>query len=365
MTAYAQYSYREFIEDESFRKGVYEPESDEAYFWKQWVQAHPQKEKEVETARAMLLSIRGEKAALSAAYVKKQVSQLLQQVEQPGVHTRPFAEKPWIAAVALAACLVLAVLMGWYVLTIHPSQKMATKPEAAGTRQVIREIVNNSSTERKVTLPDGSIIYLLSHSKISFPEPFHTAYREVNLSGEAFFEIAKNPSQPFFVYANELVTKVLGTSFLIKAYEKDEEVRVIVKTGKVSVFADTNRVTPSLQKNTKPDSLVLTPNQQAVLIRRETRLIKTDSMPAVLPAVPAFQKLFTYDRASIADVFQDLEQTYGIDILYDANTMKNCTITAQLEKESLAEKLELICLIVEGEYELVDNLVIIRSKACQ
>jgi transmembrane sensor len=365
MPVYTQYTYLDFIEDESFRRGVYAPDSAEGLFWSRWVQAHPYKEKEVETARAILLSIRGGQAGLSTDKVKKNVSGILEQINKSGNTAHIQTSRPWFPVMAAAACLVLAFLIGWFWVK-QPGSPEAQRPTvAAASGQVTREIINKGATARKVTLPDGSVIYLLRHSKISFPEPFNQTYREVNLSGEAFFEIAKNPSRPFYVYAGELVTKVLGTSFLIKAYEKDRQVKVIVKTGKVAVFASKDPIKAQLPKDTEANSLLLTPNQQAVLLRSETRLIRTQTTPPVLPATPVVRKLFNYDRAAVADVFEDLEKAYGIDILFDASQMQNCTITAQLEKESLAEKLQLVCMIVEGEYELVDNIVIIRSKACQ
>ncbi len=61
--------------------------------------------------------------------------------------------------------------------------------------------------------------------------------RDVYLSGEAFFEVTKNPDRPFRVFANEIVTKVLGTSFTVRSFENDTTIQVIVRTGKVTVYS--------------------------------------------------------------------------------------------------------------------------------
>ncbi len=87
-----------------------------------------------------------------------------------------------------------------------------------------------------MVLPDGSSVELAAGSRISYPNDFGSGNsRDIYLSGEAFFKIARNSGQPFRVFANEIVTKVLGTSFSVRSYEKDTTISVTVRTGKVSV----------------------------------------------------------------------------------------------------------------------------------
>ena len=97
------------------------------------------------------------------------------------------------------------------------------------------EQTNNSNMPQIITLSDGSSVLLQPNSKLSYPKIFIGNQRKVYLSGEAFFEISKNPKKPFFVYANEIVTKVVGTSFRIRAYSNQPNVEVLVRTGKVKV----------------------------------------------------------------------------------------------------------------------------------
>ena len=101
------------------------------------------------------------------------------------------------------------------------------------------EVQTDFGFTKTIVLKDNSHVTLNSKSKISYPNLFQYN-RNIRLEGEAFFEVAKNPDQPFFVYANGLVTKVLGTSFIISAFETEKDVKVVVKTGKVSVFALTD-----------------------------------------------------------------------------------------------------------------------------
>ena len=87
-------------------------------------------------------------------------------------------------------------------------------------------------------MPDESTVELAANSRIAYANNFDSAgTRDVYLSGEAFFKVTKNPCRPFRVFANEIVTKVLGTSFSVRSFEKDTVIQVTVRTGKVSVYS--------------------------------------------------------------------------------------------------------------------------------
>ncbi len=99
----------------------------------------------------------------------------------------------------------------------------------------MQEVENTSGSVQKVALADGSVVSLEPGSTLRYPEHFGTQ-REVYLTGEAFFNVFRDEKHPFLVYAEDVVTRVLGTSFRVKAYGQGKEVRVAVTSGKVSVF---------------------------------------------------------------------------------------------------------------------------------
>jgi len=87
--------------------------------------------------------------------------------------------------------------------------------------------------KKTILLPDGSLVFLNSKSSISYSKDFKNK-RELKLTGEAYFEVKKNPERPFLVETEKIKTRVLGTSFNIKAY-KNSQTMVSVNTGKVEV----------------------------------------------------------------------------------------------------------------------------------
>src|SRR5690606_24395231 len=184
--------------------------------------------------------------------------------------------------------------------------------------------------------------------------------REVFLTGTAFFEVARNPAQPFLVNTDDVVTRVLGTSFRIVAPENGSEVVVAVKTGKVSVYS--RKGDPAQTSST--NAVVLLPNQQVTYLRDEEVFGKS-LVPAPEIVKPAIsEKDFNFENTPIPAVFQILEEAYGVDIIFDEEVMANCFVTAPLGSESLFEKLRIICRAIGARYETIDATVVITSAGC-
>jgi hypothetical protein len=228
-------------------------------------------------------------------------------------------------------------------------------------KQILVERVNNSEIPLKVKLEDGSVITLEKGSKLSYPSHFDNYKRTVILSGDAFFEIAKNPNKPFYVFANEVVTKVLGTSFRILAFENGKSVIVKVKTGKVSVY---NQHEININ-DPETEALILLPNQQAIFNRPNEDLSKhlveipmpiTDKTNENLPT--------EFDDVAISKILEVMEKRYGVKIIFNGEVLSNCFITTKLRNESIYDQLDLICKIIGGTYKEVDAQIVIESKGC-
>ena len=232
------------------------------------------------------------------------------------------------------------------------------------SRQLI-ENVNTSKNTITVALPDGSTVKLASNSRISYEDKFDSLLtRDVYLSGQAFFSVKKNPHHPFRVFANEIVAKVLGTSFTIRAFEKDTVIQVTVSTGKVSVYSQGPTTVKESAAPNKLSGIIVTPNQQLVYekSRQEFQKILLEN-PVMINAV-SVNRSMAYEDAPIDKVFDDLGRDYGINIVYDSDVLKKCTVTANLSNESFYHKLDLICRAMGARYEVMDAQVVIQSNGC-
>jgi hypothetical protein len=265
----------------------------------------------------------------------------------------------------MAASVILFIGLGCWGWIAYSRQQTDNVYETFVTdkKSKLIEVINKGVEPQIILLNDGSKVTLKEGSRMSYEASFSGNNRIVYLTGEAFFEVVRNPQKPFLVYANELVTKVLGTSFSVKANKFDKQVVVEVKTGKVSVSAQKGFD----EKADKFKGLILTPNQKVVYDREVEQLTKSlVAEPILVLQEKEVQMMdFNFDDTPANEVFEVLENAYGIHIIYDADLLKNCPVTAPLSDQNLYNKLKIICKAIEAQYELIDGQIIIQSKGCK
>ncbi|MDQ2657490.1 MAG: FecR domain-containing protein, partial [Bacteroidota bacterium] len=238
---------------------------------------------------------------------------------------------------------------------IEPVSHLASADESLHFR-------NEGSVMRPIALPDGSVIQLQPSSEIELHKDFGEISRELDLRGEAFFDVAPDASKPFLVYANEVVTRVIGTSFNIKAYEREEEVTVAVRTGKVSVYANMNKTSRNFAHS---PTVILTPNQQIVYHRLSEMISKklVEEPEIVLPNSDLFKMQF--ENAEVSEILDVLQENYGVIFNYDRDKLSNCRLTTSMSEEGLYERIEVICKAIGASYSIDDDAVItITSNGC-
>lgn len=356
----------EFIGNSAFRDWVYYPGEESNAFWAEFLSSHPEKEEEVAEARIFLT---GMKLNIEHGFATQDDQEdtyfrIKEKLGREDMTNRRLLS--WISWAA-AACVLIG--MGWWysgktsqmgVASYEQNLKLVSDPLA--------ETWNQTDSIMLIKLDDGSSVYLKPGSRISYTRKFNEGkLRKVFLSGEAFFDVVKNPAKPFLVYANELVTKVLGTSFNVRAFDGDENVVVQVRTGKVAVSVASQVRESKNMTSREADGILLLPNQQAVLSRAEIRLVKAlVENPVVLEEelVAPDQHAFQFQAAPASEVFGALEKAYGIDIQYDAALFEKCQFSADLTDETLYEKLDVICKSLEATYQILDAQIIISGKGC-
>lgn len=354
----------DFLSDPSFQAWVYgRATPDEEDWWHLYTMRHPDKAALLGQARETLLALDQTTDAPNTDRVNSAIDAIMAATEPtttPNAVARTTRQTGW----AVASTLLIVLLAGWGWHLNQQRPVTVYKALVAAAAVPMQEVGNDGPKSRLVLLADGSSVVLQPHSRISYPTDF-TAHRnrEVYLTGEAFFEVAKNPHRPFLVYADKLITKVLGTSFTVRAMDK-EAVEVLVKTGRVSVFTRDDTQRPDKEASLQLKGLVLAPNQQVHFDRTDGHLMRTlvDS-PARLDMVIQ-RPVFEFNNTPVSAVFGALSNAYGVEIIYDTDAMKNCYLTASLDDEPLFEKLNMICRTLDAQYEQMDGKLIISSKGC-
>jgi len=304
----------------------------------------------------------GEKYTLSPEEQHSIQQELWSRIKPSGKSSR-FAFTPLRK---IAASLLILLIAGYGIFFLANRfgdiQTLPISQELKVHSTPFKLVKNDLDKPYAILLDDGSKVTLQPASEISYPEKFANNKREVFLTGEAFFQVSRDKARPFLVYSKEVVTRVLGTSFTIKAYADEKEVTVAVKSGKVSVYKrekdkETNR-------ELKAGEVILKPNQQAVYNRDKPELIKQlVPVPEIILPTPTLFSM-QYDGAPVVKIFQVLEENYGIDIVFDEALLQDCSLTTSMSDEGLYERVRIICEAIGAEYDIQESNILIRSQGC-
>jgi ferric-dicitrate binding protein FerR (iron transport regulator) len=274
-------------------------------------------------------------------------------------HGRPKKLFPWYS-IRIAASILIMVVAGLFFIDF-PTTNNKIAAATKETPLLWKDISNTTTATQSIILPDGSNVALEPESKLKFSAAFNTTKREVYLEGEAFFEVSHNANIPFFVHANEVTTKVLGTSFTIKAIKHDPEITVVVKTGKVSVFTNVEKE----KKSSAAKEIILTPNQQIVYDKEEKEISKmiVKTPQVIIPEEEVRRMRFA--EAPVTEIFKALEKMYGVDIEFDEALLSSCRLTTVISNDGLYSRLNIICNVVGTSYTLEADRIVISGSGCK
>jgi transmembrane sensor len=249
----------------------------------------------------------------------------------------------------MAATLFLA--LGFFLFrTEKPDIAKKNTLSTASESVMVR---NLSKIMKRQLLPDGTSIWLKPNSKITYAKNIALSQiREVTLNGEAFFDVKRDTLHPFIIKTGHINTKVLGTSFNIKAYDGADQAEVSVITGKVLVYLDKNF------KNKGIRAVYLLPNQKAVYSKTTTDLHKKNER-----TLGIWEKdTFTFNDTPLSEVVNTLEQHFRVKIEIEDAEVRKYTLKADFNKQNLPDILELLSKSMDLNYEISDKQVLINKN---
>ncbi len=228
-----------------------------------------------------------------------------------------------------------------YGITTAPENKAKLKAPT-------HTIVVPRGGEHQLTLADGTKVWLNAQSKLRYPAWFDGDTRQVELSGEAYFDVAHNASKPFLVNAKNIKLRVLGTEFNVKAYEDEKDVAATLVNGKVNVQLKDSRKNRSLK-----------PGEQVLV--SENNLTVNEVDPYYYTAWR--DGVFVFKEEAIQDIFKRLERWYDFDVFFYNETIKNYSFTGNIERTEeitdvlmLLERTNRIKFKIKGKTILVSEL---------
>jgi len=180
----------------------------------------------------------------------------------------------------------------------------------------------------EVVLPDGSKVWLNSASSLKYPTVFKGKGRDVELTGEAYFEVAKNKNMPFTVHSNGQNVQVLGTHFNINAYADEQSIKTTLLEGSVKI--SNNTLNPQF----------LHPGQQSTINKGRPEIMITDADTS--QAIAWKNGLFYFKDADVASIMRSLARWYNLKVEFDGQIPQRRFSGKIYRNVNAAEVLEII-----------------------
>ncbi len=239
---------------------------------------------------------------------------------------------------------IFILISGLSILSYSTLHKSAPVEPVA-----IRHIEKTSLAGQNISLklPDGSNVKLNAESKLIVPEVFTGDNREVELTGEAFFEIEPDPQHPFIIHMKGMSVEVLGTSFNVRAYEDEPNQVVAVKTGKVKV-----------RSTQTGNEVQLTPHEQSILSLKDGDIVKRELEDEDL-AFGWTEKKVIFKDQDVFEVFDQIERWFGVEIKIERSLSGKKLYTARHDNPTLEEVLRSLSFVYEFEFRKENEHMIV------
>lgn len=333
----------DFVLDDAFRAWVLAPTPDLDAFWSRYRQTHPDQTDLVRQATDVVQHLRIERDELgetSGQRIWQALETRFDELEAEsggrGGRWRPF----WFRVAAAAVVLMLAGVAVWRFTQPTGSQRVHT---AFGET-------------RTVALPDGSTVLLNGNSTLTFAAGWaEGTQREVWLEGEGFFKVAKQAAPgggrvKFITHTPNLDISVLGTQFNVNTRRGNTAVTLL--EGKVRLENPRNRQSRVLE---------MKPGDHATLVKG---IEKVDLRPTKTDAYAAWTKrLFLFDDTSLRDIATLLNDTYGLEVVFEDKELAERRFTANMPSDNPETLLNVVAATFDLDVERTDRQLIFRRKA--
>ncbi|NJO69946.1 MAG: FecR family protein [Bacteroidetes bacterium] len=282
--------------------------------------------------------------------------EVLADIKSKSGHSLP-KRKIILFSIAVAASIIMGFIGGliWY-----------SGNDAIDTSTIVYNEVNVPiGAKTQLTLSDGTRVWLNGGSKIKYPSTFQAKSREVQLNGEAYFDVTENKAVPFIVKTSTLQIKVLGTAFNVKSYPEDKTVETTLVRGLVEVRG--------IKKGKLTEPFLIKPNQRMTFNKElSSTQLKTDELAegrqeSVKKDIPAFEvkqvnttpiiswkeESLVFDNLNMEEIAVTLERWFGTKIHIMNDDLKKYRYKGRFyHNETIYQVLEVIKVITPIRYEV-------------
>ncbi len=338
---YKLFTVEDLVLNDSFQSFVYKSDDKSVLFWLNWIKENPENKHLVDEASYVLRALLAEKHQLSEIEIKVESDKIKHILKENNPNGKRISLQPtynWKLLTGIAASILLFLSIGLFQLFNFKTEEIA---------YIVKE--TKKGQKILIQLTDGSTINLNSESSVKYSANFDGDIREVYLEGEGFFNVTKNKNKPFVVYADNITTTVLGTSFNVSAYKDDNEIIIALVTGKVLV------------EDTENHKVLLTPDLMVSYDKKTKNGFKKSTFD-FNKVIGWKNGILSFNEATLAQVFTNLERWYDINITVDKKVDLEGKYTGSFQNEPLKNILDAFSIVENYEYKIVGKNVSITKK---
>ena len=232
-----------------------------------------------------------------------------------------------------------------FMIFVHLYLNLADKTENYSLQTY--KVFVDKGQRASVILPDGTKVWLNSHTELTYNGDYGKGNRQVVLSGEGYFEVAKDTTSRFIVKAGEIEVEALGTTFNVKAYQEDRELTTTLFEGKV-------------RTSVGKDEVILKPDESLSFDKFSRRMIVSDDLAAYARMWKDNELVFK--GATMEEVAVMLDRLYNVKVRFTSEKVKHYRFSGVIKNNSLDNVIELISLTAPIMYKKVGGEIIIEER---
>jgi ferric-dicitrate binding protein FerR (iron transport regulator) len=277
-----------------------------------------------------------------------------------------------LMAISIAAAVLMIASIYWY--SSVTKRASSSRPFVAARTAEKNEVSTRNGSKTKITLPDGSTVWLNAGSVLTYNKDFGGDLREVDLSGEAFFEVvpaisAKTTQKvPFIIHTQHIDVRVLGTAFNVKSYPGDKQTETSLVHGKVEV----------LIHNRKDEKITLRPNEKLIVMNEEMSQpvngkpgvpnnqpivslskLTYSTADSILVETAWVQNKLVFDNESFLEVAAKMERWYNVKFEFRDAKKQSLRFTGSFENETIQQALDYMNITAPFHYSMQGNTITI------
>lgn len=288
----------------------------------------------------------------------------------PAMEYAPARKFRSFRTVLIASLIAITMVSTWLLLYPgHNKQPLSPNPIQTPAAPTLNEVVTANGSRTHLTLPDGTKVWLNAGSRLTYDKTYGSGRREISLAGEAFFDVANNPQQPFVIHTPRMDVRVLGTSFNVKSYTADKTTEATLVRGSIAVSI----------KNRPDETIILKPNQKLIVTNDQATLLRqqpgqhrpaADSTAQISIRPPSYEQntgamietswvnnRLIFKDEDFGTLSKDFERWYGVSIRLTDPAQADWRFTGNFEKENIRQALDALKMTAKFNYIIQANQI--------